>query len=424
MRKKNVFVILFALLTFAAAQAQVANTTTALLGAWTGKLDLGTAKLTLVFHFEQKDGFVACTMDSPDQGAKGIGVYKDYLSEDSVALSVQALGVTYRAKLKNGQLDGTFMQGGLRLPLVLKKGELERRRPQTPAEPYPYQTEEITFVNQADNATLSGTLTYPVGYETMKKKDVPVVLMVTGSGLQNRDEELFDHKPFLVLADHLARHGIASLRYDDRGFGASVGGDRVQKDATTLDFMRDAEAGIQYLRSLKKFGKFGVIGHSEGGNIAFMLGADKKVDFVVSMAGVGVKADTALTAQVNRIMELQGQAVRISTEQYRQNVRASQSGAWMDWFVGYDPTADIAAVKCPVMAINGDKDCQVVSSLNLSSIKQLLQKNKHHLIKEYPSLNHLFQHSQTGLPTEYGNIEETISPEVMTDITEWINGVK
>ena len=423
MRKKNVFVILFALLAFAVAQAQVANSTTALLGAWTGKLDLGTAKLTLVFHFEQKDGFVACTMDSPDQGAKGIGVYKDYLSEDSVALSVQALGVTYRAKLKNGQLDGTFMQGGLRLPLVLKKGELERRRPQTPKTPYPYQTEEITFVNQADNVTLSGTLTFPVGYETMKKKGVPVVIMVSGSGLQNRDEELFDHKPFLVLADHLARHGIASLRYDDRGFGASKGGDRVQKDATTLDYKRDAEAGIQYLRSLKKFGKVGVIGHSEGGNIAFMLGADKKVDFVVSMAGVGVKADTALTAQANKVMELQGQPTRLSVEQYRQNVQALQS-PWMDWFVDYDPTKDIAAVKCPVMAINGDKDCQVISSLNLPSIKQLLQKNKHHLIKEYPSLNHLFQHCQTGLPAEYGNIEETISPEVLTDITEWINRVK
>lgn len=423
MKRRNIFVMLFALLTFAVAQAQVANTTTALLGAWTGKLDLGTAKLTLVLHFEQKDGFVACTMDSPDQGAKGIGVYKDYLSEDSVALSVQSLGVTYRAKLKDGQLDGTFMQNGLRLPLVLKKGELERRRPQMPAAPYPYKTEDVTFVNQADNATLSGTLTYPVGYETMKKKDVPVVIMVSGSGLQNRDEELFDHKPFLVLADHLARHGIASLRYDDRGFGASRGGDRVQKDATTLDYKRDAEAGIQYLRSLKKFGKVGVIGHSEGGNIAFMLGADKKVDFVVSMAGVGVKADTALTAQANKILELQGQPARLSVEQYRQNVQALQS-PWMNWFVDYDPTADIAAVKCPVMAINGDKDCQVISSLNLPSIRQLLQKNKRHLVKEYPSLNHLFQHCQTGLPTEYGNIEETISPEVLTDIVEWINGVK
>lgn len=423
MKRRNIFVMLFALLTFAVAQAQVANTTTALLGAWAGKLDLGTASLTLVLHFEQKDGFVACTMDSPDQGAKGIGVYKDYLSEDSVALSVQALGVTYRAKLNNGQLNGTFMQNGLRLPLVLKKGELERRRPQMPAAPYPYKTEDVTFVNQADNATLSGTLTYPVGYETMKKKDVPVVIMVSGSGLQNRDEELFDHKPFLVLADHLARHGIASLRYDDRGFGASEGGDRVQKDATTLDYKRDAEAGIQYLRSLKKFGKVGVIGHSEGGNIAFMLGAGKKVDFVVSMAGVGVKSDTALTAQANKILELQGQPARLSVEQYRQNVQALQS-PWMNWFVDYDPTADIAAVKCPVMAINGDKDCQVISSLNLPSIRQLLQKNKRHLVKEYPSLNHLFQHCQTGLPTEYGNIEETISPEVLTGIVEWINGVK
>ena len=420
--KKQVLTAVFMLISFA-GMAQVASKTTALLGTWTGKLNVGTTSLTLVFHFEQTDDHVVCTMDSPDQGAKGIGVYKNYLSEDSVSLSVITLGVNYRAKLKDGQLDGTFVQNGLRLPLVLKKGELERRRPQMPAAPYPYQTEDITFVNQADNATLSGTLTYPVGYETMKKKDVPVVIMVSGSGLQNRDEELFDHKPFLVLADHLARHGIASLRYDDRAFGKSEGGDRIHKDATTLDYKRDAEAGIQHLRSLKKFGKVGVIGHSEGGNIAFMLGADKKVDFVVSMAGVGVKVDTALTAQANKIMELQGQQTRLSVEQYRQNVQALQS-PWMGWFIDYDPTADISAMKCPVMAINGDKDCQVISTLNLPSIRQLLQKNKHHLIKEYPSLNHLFQHCQTGLPTEYGNIEETISPEVMTDITKWINGLK
>ena len=420
--KIQVLTAVFMLISFA-GMAQVASKTTALLGTWTGKLNVGATSLTLVFHFEQTDDHVVCTMDSPDQGAKGIGVYKNYLSEDSVSLSVITLGVNYRAKLKDGQLDGTFVQNGLRLPLVLKKGELERRRPQMPAAPYPYKTEDITFVNQADNATLSGTLTYPVDYETMKEKEVPVVIMVSGSGLQNRDEELFDHKPFLVLADHLARHGIASLRYDDRGFGASKGGDRVQKDATTLDYKRDAEAGIQYLRSLKKFGKVGVIGHSEGGNIAFMLGADKKVDFVVSMAGVGVKIDIALTAQANKILELQGQPARLSVEQYRQNVQALQS-PWMNWFVDYDPTADIAEVKCPVMAINGDKDCQVISSLNLPSIRQLLQKNKHVLVKEYPSLNHLFQHCQTGLPTEYGNIEETISPEVLTDITKWINGVK
>lgn len=420
--KKLVLTAVFMLISLA-GMAQVASKTTALLGTWTGKLNVGATSLTLVLHFEQADGYVVCTMDSPDQGAKGIGVYKNYLSEDSVSLSVIALGVNYRAKLKDGQLDGTFVQNGLRLPLVLKKGELERRRPQMPAAPYPYKTEDVTFVNQADNATLSGTLTYPVDYETMKEKEVPVVIMVSGSGLQNRDEELFDHKPFLVLADHLARHGIASLRYDDRGFGASKGGDRVQKDATTLDYKRDAEAGIQYLRCLKKFGKVGVIGHSEGGNIAFMLGADKKVDFVVSMAGVGVKVDTALTAQANKIMELQGQPTRLNVEQYRQNVQALQS-QWMDWFIDHDPTADIAAVKCPVMAINGDKDCQVISSLNLPSIRQLLQKNKHVLVKEYPSLNHLFQHCQTGLPTEYGNIEETISPEVLTDITKWINGLK
>lgn len=421
MMKKLTLTIMLAFATLIGV-AQVSSTT-ALLGAWNGKLNLGATSLTIVLHFEQADGYVVCTMDSPDQGAKGIGANKDYLSDDSVAISIQTLGMTYRAKLKDGLLVGTFMQNGLKLPLTLKKGELERHRPQTPAAPYPYKTEEVTFVNKTDNATLSGTLTYPAGFETMKKGDVPVVIMVSGSGLQNRDEELFDHKPFLVIADHLARHGIASLRYDDRAFGKSTGGDRIHNKATTQDYKRDAEAAVSYLRSMKKFGKVGVIGHSEGGNIAFMLGKDKVVDYVISMAGVGVKVDTALTAQSNRISQLQGQPTRLSVSQYRQNVQSLQS-AWMDWFIDYDPSADIAAVKCPVMAINGDNDCQVISSLNLPSIERLLPKNKHNLVKEYPALNHMFQHCQTGLPTEYGSIEETISPEVLKDITEWILRVK
>ena len=254
-------------------------------------------------------------------------------------------------------------------------------------------------------------------------KDVPVVIMVTGSGLQNRDEELFHHKPFLVIADYLARHGIASLRYDDRGFEASANGNNATANATTPDYRRDAEAGIEYLRKLKKFGSIGVIGHSEGGNIAFMLGSGKSVDFVISMAGVGTKTDVALTAQYNQIVTQQGLGMPISVEQYRTNVKSLNS-SWMNWFIDYDPTADIAATTCPVLAINGDKDCQVISSLNLKAIEKTLQPNELTLVKEYPSLNHLFQHCTSGLPDEYSTIEETISPEVLNDIACWINSLK
>ena len=194
-------------------------------------------------------------------------------------------------------------------------------------------------------------------------------------------------------------------------------------EATTLDYRRDAEAAVLYLRGLKKFASVGVLGHSEGGNIAFMLGSGKCVDFVISMAGVGTRVDVALTAQYNEIMKLQGGGMPISVEQYRSNVR-SLNNAWFNWFIDYDPTADISAIKCPVLAINGDKDCQVISSLNLPAIEKALPENKKSLIKEYTSLNHMFQRCHSGLPTEYNVIEETISPVVLKDIAEWINKVK
>ena len=415
--KKVLITLLLAVMTLTGS-AQVAEETKALLGAWEGKLQAGLMSLTLIFHFEQADGNVICTMDSPDQSAKGIGCSKEFLSEDSVALKVEGIGATFRARRTGDELRGTFMQMGRRFPLTLKRGVEQLRRPQNPVEPYPYKTEEVTFTNEADHATLAGTLTYPVGYKG--KKRVPVVLMITGSGLENRDEEIFDHKPFLVISDYLARNGIASLRYDDRSFGQSTGGE--VKNATTLDFRRDAEAGINFLRSMKKFGSVGALGHSEGGSIVFMLGSTNAIDFAISMAGPGMKGDTLLTAQVNCAMQLQGQAIQYSVKQYRTMVQASHN-AWMDWFLDYDPAADIAGVRCPVLAINGDKDVQVISSLNLPAIERTLPKNKKTRVKEYPGLNHLFQHCQTGLPTEYRTIEETISPEVLRDIAEWIKGL-
>ena len=383
-------------------------------GDWVGKLNLGPQSLTIVLHVNcDAQGKVECTLDSPDQGAKGIAVETDYCSSDSISVSLASLALSFQGKLKGDEIVGTFTQGQS-FPLVLKRGEEKLNRPQNPVAPYPYKTEEVAFKNVADGATLVGTLSYPIGY---KKGQTPVVLMVTGSGQENRDEEIFDHKPFLVIADYLARHGVATLRYDDRGFGKSTGGD--VGHATTLDFMRDAASGVDFLRTSKQFGKVGILGHSEGGSIAFMLGAKGKVDFVISMAGVGVKGDTALTAQANKILELTGQSMRYSTHQYRMNAIIKRS-PWLNFFIDYDPSADISKTLCPVMAINGSRDIQVISSLNLAGIKAHLRPNPKNIIKEYPSLNHLFQHCKTGNVSEYRMIEETVSPEVLEDIVRFI----
>lgn len=423
--KKFIFSILLLLMALA-GKAQVANTTE-LVGSWNGKLNVGGISLTLVLNLEQSEkGYVIATIDSPDQGAKGLPAEKIYLSDDSVAIKMDYMDASYQGRLKDGKLDGTFTQRGFSFPLVLSRGtyEHEMRRPQMPQKPYPYETEDVTFRNEKDGATLAGTITYPVRYDKTAKRKPVVVLLVSGSGLQNRDEELMGHKPFLVIADYFARHGIATLRYDDRTSGESVGGDAI--NATTMDFMRDAAAGIDYLRSLKKFRKVGCLGHSEGGAISFLLASRKKTDFIISMAGPGVKGDTLLTAQSNRIMQLSGIPTTMTTEQYLKsdelkNLPAGPYGrTWMQWFLDYDPSADIHKTRCPAMVINGDLDCQVISSLNLPAIRQLLPSSKKNLIKEYSSLNHLFQHCQTGILAEYLSIEETISPEVLDDMVEWL----
>lgn len=383
-------------------------------GVWTGKLNVGPQTLTLVLHVAHETSENAvCTLDSPDQGAMNIPVKSDYCSADSISVSLEQLGLSYQGRLKGDEIVGTFTQG-LAFPLTLKRGEEKLKRLQNPVEPFPYKTEEVTFTNATDKATLVGTLSYPIDY---KKGKTPVVLMVTGSGQENRDEEIFGHKPFLVIADYLARHGVASLRYDDRGFGKSTGGD--VKHATTADFARDAASGIEFLRTLKCFSKVGVLGHSEGGSIAFILGAKGKVDFVISMAGIGVRGDTALTAQANRLLELSGQPMRLSTLQYRVNAYMKKS-PWLNFFMDYDPSGDISKALCPVMAINGERDVQVISSLNLIGIKAHLTENQKNFVKEYPALNHLFQHCTTGNVSEYRMIEETISPEVLEDIVRFI----
>lgn len=395
----------------------------ALVGTWTGKLNVGPASLSLVLNITQEHGTINCTLDSPDQSAKGIKTSVGYCKDDSISVAVPMIGASYSGRCIGDELKGTFTQMGHSFELNFKRGVEVIKRPQTPVAPFPYTTQEVTFSNEKDSVTLAGTLTLPVGYDHASNGSVPLVIMVSGSGLQNRDEEIFEHKPFLVAADYLARNGIASLRYDDRGFGKSTG--KNVANATTEDFARDAQAAYDYVKglSLKKVGKVGIWGHSEGGDIAFMLGARGKADFIVSLAGVGVRCDTALTAQANRLMQLNGMPGTATTKGYRSMVLL-QNQPWFNWFINYDPTPDIAATRCPVFAANGDKDCQVISELNLGGIKAALPHNKHNRIVEYPGLNHLFQECTTGGPTEYRTIEQTISPQFLKDAAEWIKNLK
>ena len=378
-------------------------------GTWNGELDAGMMKLAFVLHVDNDS---TCRLDSPDQGAKDIAGQVAFISTDSILVKMPKLVALYGGRLVDGELRGTFVQGLTALPLTLKQGSLVRRRPQTPQPPYPYETEEVTFTNDKAGATLAGTLTIPADAKC-------VLLMVTGSGAQNRDEEVFEHKPFAVIADRLARAGIATLRYDDRATGKSVGG--MDANVTTKDFADDALAGIEWLRHSGRFKKVGILGHSEGGSIAFMLGAQKKVDFIVSLAGPAVKGDSVLLAQ-NKL--LGGDAAKdLTIEKLREMPQIKQS-PWIQWFIDYDPQNDIAKIKCPVMALNGSKDCQVVASQSVPALRRTLPKNKQNLIKQYDGLNHLFQHCKTGLPIEYGTIEETFSEEVIRDIITWVKQLK
>ena len=386
-------------------------------GTWHGTLKLNAMKLSIVMHFSDN----ACTLDSPDQGAKGIKGEVREITAEKVDVAFPTLNATYTGVLKDGKIEGTFTQMGYKLPLVLEEGQPVRIRPQTPQPPFPYQTEEVSFVNTEDSASLAGTLTYPVGYNSKRK--VPVVIMVTGSGLQNRDEELFEHKPFLVIADFLARNGIASLRYDDRGAGLSTGD---IENVTTEGFCRDAAAGIAFLRKTGHFSKIGVLGHSEGGSIAFMLASQKKCDFIVSMAGPGLRGDSIIVEQTNELLRQQGQPATMTVRQMRLTMLLQKTNPWYDYFVDFDPAPVIKQIKCPALLLNGDKDSQVMAASNIPVIRALLSDNEKHqlpdnqVIKVYPGLNHLFQHCTTGMPAEYGSIEETISEEVLHDIAEWI----
>ena len=379
-------------------------------------------------------------MDSPSQGAKGIPAEKTIKDDGTIKITVAMIGATFEGKMDNNEIKGTFIQNGFQIPLTLKPGKPVVKRPQTPVAPFPYKEESISFTNAG--YTFNGTLTLPQNCS----KTTPVVLMVTGSGQQNRDEELFDHKPFAVIADALARQGIASLRYDDRGWGDK---NLDFSQFTTADFLQDAASALPLLR--KRFNKVGVLGHSEGGTIAMMLASEGKADFIVSLAGMAISGKETLVMQNRQAMSALGlpkdvvdsycttisnildeiakgkKTSEISIDGVPDNLKPilkreleQTSSPYIRHLITLDAGKQLSNIKCPVLALNGTKDTQVDCTANTTQLEKCLTNCKH-TIKKIDGANHLFQHCTTGSIVEYQQIEETIAPDVLETITKWIN---
>ena len=435
-------------------------------GQWNGVLNVQGTQLRLVFNVTKTDTGYSSKMDSPDQGATGIPVTTTTFENPTIKFEVVNAGIEYIGELKDNEIVGTFKQGGMELPMNLSREAIEEpKRPQEPQKPYPYYSEEVTFQNPKANISLAGTLTLPE-----KEGNFPAVILITGSGPQNRDEELLGHKPFLIISDHLSKNGIGVLRFDDRGFGQSTGD---FSTATSADFATDVESAIEYLKTRKEIdkSKIGLVGHSEGGLIAPMVASESNdVSFIVLLAGTGIRGDKLLLLQQELLSKVSGISEMEIEKSTKANARLFEivvksddnqklktdlknemneiikndttadipdgmtqdefvsmqidqiTTPWMQYFIKLDPATALEKVKCPVLAVNGEKDLQVPPKENLTAIKNALEKggNKNITTIEFPGLNHLFQECETGSPLEYSSIEQTFSPTALEAVTNWI----
>lgn len=434
-------------------------------GNWLGALDVGGFKLRLVLKISKSpDGKLKATVDSLDQNAKDLAVDTISFENGQLKFEMKAIHASYQGTLdKDGAgFTGQFTQGGV-LPLDFKRvtdtAQMEVRRPQTPKKPYPYKEEEVSYENKQDNVKLAATLTLPNG-----NGPFPAVVLITGSGAQDRDESLLGHRPFLVLADYLTRRGIAVLRADDRGMGGTSKGG---PNDTTENYAADALAGVEFLKTRKEINakQIGLIGHSEGGMAAPMAAAKSNdIAFIVLMAGPGIPGDKLLAKQIGLIALaecqkevemsiIEGQALMDTVVQEKDAAVArqklheaalkraeaakkkidsqlaaadAQSAAWATpwfrYFLAYDPRPNLMKIHVPVLAINGDKDLQVPPKEDLEGIEQALKDggNKDYKIVLLPNLNHLFQTTKTGAPSEYAQIEETLAPAALQTMGDWI----
>ena len=441
--------------------ANLANAQGPGIGTWEGSLDAGGTKLRILFTITQADETYTATMSSPDQGALDLPVTTVSIDGNRIVLTMKQMGGTYEGIIDEdgNAITGTWSQGAAKLPLdMLPSDGIEPpNRPQEPKPPYPYQTEEVSFENpKAQDVTLGGTLAIPKGAGPH-----PAVLFITGSGPQDRDEALMGHKPFLVIADYLTRQGFATLRVDDRGVGASTGDFAT---ATTFDFAKDTHAGVAYLKTRSEIdsSRIGLLGHSEGGLIAPLVATETDdVAFIVLLAGPAATGLEVILLQSEMILQTQGlpesmieQISDVNRSVYalasekgesaklESDIRAALDAApdfikpsivvdsvieqvtspWFGAFLAHDPVPVLQKITCPVLALFGEKDIQVPPSQSLNEMKRALNANENpdNVVLELPGLNHLFQTCTTGLPSEYGRIEETIAPVALTTIGDWL----
>ena len=455
---------------FSSVLQQSNSTQKQLAGIWVGPVVVSGITIRLILRIKQDSaGALTARMDVPDQGANDLPVEVITLQGQQVRFEASNLG-SYEGTLSNdaSEISGQLIQGSTALPVTFKRTDKvpSLGRPQDPQKPYPYIEEEVTYENKTDAVKLAGTLTLP-----RSKEPSPAVVLITGSGLQDRNETIAGHRPFLVLADHLTRLGIAVLRVDDRGIGGSGPG---SPTATSENYAGDVLAGVEFLKNRKEINprQIGLIGHSEGGIIAPMAAIrSKDVAFIVLMAGTGLPGDEVITIQTDLLLKAQGaedEGRRLTrdlfdgvfailkanddsatTEKRIREMLAAKTAAWTEaqrkglsqilttidtqlkqfylsewfrFFLRHDPRPTLRKVQVPVLALNGDKDLQAAPRENLDGIAAALKGggNKDFSIVLLPHHNHLFQTSRTGLPTEYGEIEETISPMTLKTISDWI----
>lgn len=451
-------------------------------GLWLGALTLPTGdSLRIVFDIaEAEDGTLSAEAVSPDQGGARMPVSGLRLRGDSLHVEIAAVGAAFKGVVAGGAeaVEGQFAQGGVTLPLTLRRTDAvpppaaPPARPQTPEPPFPYASEDVVFENATDGFALAGTLTLPEG-----EGPHPAAVVISGSGPQDRDGTVAAHPLYLVLADHLTRQGIAVLRFDERGVGASGG---TFAEATSEDFARDAAAALRYLRARPEIAasEVGLIGHSEGALVAPRAALDTgEAAFLVLLAGPGVRGDTLLARQNALIFGAMGMSAEGAaayearmlpalarlqavppTQPLPDSLRAAlradfQAAAeamtpadravygptdstalaltldqlagqlatpWMRYFLAYDPAPALRRVEAPTLALFGAKDLQVPPAQNAEAVRQALTRSQDATVRTLPGLNHLFQTAQTGSPSEYARIEETMAPAALNIISTWI----
>lgn len=443
------------------------------IGSWKGKLEV--ANITIVFNFKNDNNVLSATMDSPDQSTFGINTDTLIIRNDSVFTNLKKFQISFSGQLINDTtISGVFIQGGSKLNLKLTRSSQNNNnkkalKPQTPIPPFPYNSEDVNFFNKDKSIKIAGTVTYP---KEKSKNGFPAILLISGSGPQNRDEQIFDHKPFAVIADYLTKKGFLVLRTDDRGTVETTG---IFASATSKDFAEDALASVEYLKSRDDVDKsnIGLLGHSEGGMIAPMVSNESKdIKFMILMAAPGIPISELMVEQNIAILESSGisknnaeeygklykqilnivsksptnegekvkelvdewsakqsieflKLINLNTEY--EKIKFSNSLAeiftdkWTKYFISYDPVPALIKTKSKVLALNGSKDIQVIANSNLEGIKKaMLKGNKEYTIIKLKGLNHLFQKCDLCTANEYGELEETISQDALNAIGSWL----